>query len=540
MEKGRKDFKVPLKKGMKDTSYSLDLINPVGGIDTFDRGYKLEFILEDSGKSLGYYNSSDVFGNLLETDLRCNSEFYNLIRLADNDKEIKNKGIIISKAGDGVVKGFIDQVNIGAGFLGEEININVEDQSGNILTRHKYKPKTAPNQPYPFHMMLEDLAEEYIVSLSISNNEENKLYYSNGSLIHNKNKADRFTYSQITSEEVVIRSEDFGYEKQIEFVVRPDWTDILFGVGINVVIEREDGSIVDRFYGDLSLSTKNAIVNISLKESLDKMGTKYRIYYELPHDDETSYFLDKAYLTEGGLTTNKKDAKIYESKDLDGQEVQYTMLEKNRDEIVIDVKDNELKKIILEEINSDKDEIYLRDISKVNGLLDLSDSGVTSIVGLDQFKNIRTLDIRNTNIKDITPIYGITLLENIYLKNSKVSDFRPLTSWFNKVYYNTDIEIESYKEGPKLNYRRGYFKNNQWIEDSLGDKIILDLDLYNDNLAEGYYLYKSDRKFGEYKRIEKLYEDKSIVIDMPKETTYYKAAYLKEGEESNFSYYIEI
>ncbi len=56
------------------------------------------------------------------------------------------------------------------------------------------------------------------------------------------------------------------------------------------------------------------------------------------------------------------------------------------------------------------------------------DDKITDISALAYFTNLTYLDLRWNNIEDLTPLSGLTTLQQLYLdSNLRISDFSPLT-----------------------------------------------------------------------------------------------------------------
>lgn len=118
-----------------------------------------------------------------------------------------------------------------------------------------------------------------------------------------------------------------------------------------------------------------------------------------------------------------------------------------------------------------------------------------------------------------------------------------MNKWQNHPYYKIDIEFEPHVDGPSLlSYERGSFygkENNYWGRNENGDKIKLEWFPIGDK-EEGYYIYKSDKKYGEYERLNKFYTKDSAILNKESTETYYKVVSVINGRESLFSYPIKV
>lgn len=387
MEKGKKDFKISLSKGITNKKYNLDLINPQGKEGIKSRGYQLEFINEDTGESLGFYNKDGVYGNISKEDLRCNSQNYRLIKLEDLDKKTDEINVIISREGDGIVKGFINRLEIGTELLTDNIHINIEDEYGNILSKYVKEPKMTSMQPFPFHMKLENQTEKYIISITSESGKGKKVYYNKENyLTTDKKDADRLSFLELTSNELMIYSENINYYADLEITLYQDDRDFRTSLKIETFVERDDGVIVNRNWDYIDPDKIKLNKRLSFTETLSQIDSEYIIYYKISNIEQTPHFVEIGYLTDNGFFQNKENAKTYTPMEFNKKEFKGYILEKN-EENIINIKDKELKEIILNQLGTGKDEIYLKDVEKIESL-DLRNSNVTSIVGLDQFQKI--------------------------------------------------------------------------------------------------------------------------------------------------------
>ena len=107
----------------------------------------------------------------------------------------------------------------------------------------------------------------------------------------------------------------------------------------------------------------------------------------------------------------------------------------------IQFKDENLKSAILSEMKkqhfiawSAKD-ITEDDALKVKTLM-LFGKLITSIEGIENFKNLTSLYLYSNNLTDLTPLAGLSNLTILYLNSNKISDLAPLASLSNLNWLN--------------------------------------------------------------------------------------------------------
>lgn len=103
----------------------------------------------------------------------------------------------------------------------------------------------------------------------------------------------------------------------------------------------------------------------------------------------------------------------------------------------IQFKDENLKHAILNEmkaqhlIDQSAQEITEDDALKLAGRLDIRGRHITSIEGIESFKNITELWLDHNNISDLKPLASLNKLESLELNHNHISDFKPLTNLTN-------------------------------------------------------------------------------------------------------------
>ena len=89
--------------------------------------------------------------------------------------------------------------------------------------------------------------------------------------------------------------------------------------------------------------------------------------------------------------------------------------------------DENLEKVIREELEKDTGPIYVSDLETLGGL-DASNRNITSIEGLEYCKNITWLYLFNNNISDISPLSNLTNITELYIYSNNISDISPLSN----------------------------------------------------------------------------------------------------------------
>lgn len=65
-------------------------------------------------------------------------------------------------------------------------------------------------------------------------------------------------------------------------------------------------------------------------------------------------------------------------------------------------------------------------VEQVDTIVIQEDKGITSLVGLEQFKNLEVLWIQKNNIQDLSPLKGLTRLNSLVLSNNSIDNIEAL------------------------------------------------------------------------------------------------------------------
>lgn len=129
------------------------------------------------------------------------------------------------------------------------------------------------------------------------------------------------------------------------------------------------------------------------------------------------------------------------------QAAEANVLANTSDSSVIQFKDPVLKKRILSSmkaegiISSDKQDITEEDALKVNNLnlqKPEGDDPITSLNGIEKFKNLTDLNLEKNQISDTAPLKDLLDLGNLNLSNNQISDITPLKGLNNLSDLNLD------------------------------------------------------------------------------------------------------
>ncbi|WP_050607466.1 leucine-rich repeat domain-containing protein [Clostridium niameyense] len=119
-------------------------------------------------------------------------------------------------------------------------------------------------------------------------------------------------------------------------------------------------------------------------------------------------------------------------------------------------KDENLERIIREDLNKPSGDIFIKDISKakivyldasnkdikdLSGIeyltdlkkLKLNDNKIDDISKISDLKSLKYLDLKNNNIKDFKALKDSTKLETLYLKGNKTEDYNPIEGYYYKI-----------------------------------------------------------------------------------------------------------
>ena len=107
--------------------------------------------------------------------------------------------------------------------------------------------------------------------------------------------------------------------------------------------------------------------------------------------------------------------------------------------------------------------------------LDLSNSNLTSLEGIEIFSNVYDINLSNNNIKDITPLTKLTSLSSINLANNNITDISAFSNMKTKSLYSLNLSNNKIKDVSALNE---IIYENEWST--------LNLDISNNPNIKGY------------------------------------------------------
>ena len=134
-----------------------------------------------------------------------------------------------------------------------------------------------------------------------------------------------------------------------------------------------------------------------------------------------------------------------------------------------------LKSAIKEELGlSSSQEINSENVMQlerliVNGQDKPSWQKIKSLSGIEQFSNLKTLQLMHQNISDISPVSSLTQLENLHLEDNHISDLSALSNLTNLTYLNLRTnQVSSIDSLSMLTSLETVFLSNNQITDLVG------------------------------------------------------------------------
>jgi Leucine-rich repeat (LRR) protein len=88
-------------------------------------------------------------------------------------------------------------------------------------------------------------------------------------------------------------------------------------------------------------------------------------------------------------------------------------------------KDKNLENAIRRNINKKMGAIYLDDVKKIKSL-NLEDSSITNLQGLENFTNLSLLYLSGNKIKNLEPLKGMISLNTLFLGSNNIINIDPL------------------------------------------------------------------------------------------------------------------
>lgn len=149
--------------------------------------------------------------------------------------------------------------------------------------------------------------------------------------------------------------------------------------------------------------------------------------------------------------------------------------------------------------------------------LNLENSNIENISGINFFKNLKSLNLMKNKIKDISDIEKLTSLERLYLSDNVISDISPISNLKKlntlNIAYNEITDISPIKDLDNIDYP--FINGNPIVNFNI---LYNKIDLMSINFAKSLNLSNSDSYIVlEKENKRKLYKNNQIAIDKMKE-----------------------
>jgi len=165
-----------------------------------------------------------------------------------------------------------------------------------------------------------------------------------------------------------------------------------------------------------------------------------------------------------------------------------TKLENYCNDYCIEIKDEAFKRKVISALKIGSNDKILKSMAEKLYLLDLQNSGITSLEGINHFTNLTNLLLSNNNISDISMIAELKKLVILNIDNNKITDLTPLSlleniTDLNASYNNLKDKLPTLSSMSIL--RSLYLNDNTSLSDISGlknMKKIQNLDLSRTNI----------------------------------------------------------
>mgnify|MGYP006277382023 CR=1 FL=1 len=135
----------------------------------------------------------------------------------------------------------------------------------------------------------------------------------------------------------------------------------------------------------------------------------------------------------------EKEIEIY----MDNNKTLTAVFEKDSEKVGIIFEDPDLEEAIRDKINKQTGPIKAADVANIETLL-LEAERIDSLVGMEYLTSLTTLELNdNYNIKDISPLAGLTKLTTLNLENNQVDNIEPLRNLTNLEHINLNNNLIS-------------------------------------------------------------------------------------------------
>ena len=135
--------------------------------------------------------------------------------------------------------------------------------------------------------------------------------------------------------------------------------------------------------------------------------------------------------------------------------VDYVRVYERRTAKEVNVPDNNLRKLLNEKLgeklgttrtaNQKITDVELEKLTDLN----LDNSNITSLTGIEAAKNLKNLSLNHNSISDLSPLAGLTSLKTLSLKENKITDISPLTGLTSLTSLNLEDQQPSIKPTDK-------------------------------------------------------------------------------------------
>ena len=153
---------------------------------------------------------------------------------------------------------------------------------------------------------------------------------------------------------------------------------------------------------------------------------------------------------------------------------------------IIDIKDTNLKEKLLKEYDLDKDGKFTEYDANNIAVLNINDSNIERLDGIESFQNLRVIYAFNNNISDLEPLRNMKNLQEVSFRKNNISNIEPIMG-LNNLYFidmaENKISDISYLSNRKFELVRYIGINNNYIDLSNNSK---QLEIYLNELEKDY------------------------------------------------------
>ena len=135
--------------------------------------------------------------------------------------------------------------------------------------------------------------------------------------------------------------------------------------------------------------------------------------------------------------------------------VDYVRVYQKREPKEVELKDTELRKLLNEKLGeklgttrATDQKITDVELEKLTDL-NLDNSNITSLTGIEAAKNLKNLSLNHNSISNLSPLAGLTSLKTLSLKENKITDISPLAGLTSLTSLNLENQQPSIKPTDK-------------------------------------------------------------------------------------------